>query len=147
MNLPPSGVVRSTHLLKVSTDLPKDTFDMTTLYKPIIDLGGGICHIFEVKYVKSSEGHIFEFKYVNSSKNHIVLFIIFENKGFTTAVDERKAEVAISRIEDNGTIDYYTIDLGHFSSTLSITGDLIAQHETIQISNVYNKNCCFNLFL
>ena len=58
VTLPPSEGVHSTHLLKVSTDLPKDTFAMTTLYKPIIGLGGGICHIFhifKVKYVKSSE--------------------------------------------------------------------------------------------
>ena len=95
--IPPSGIVHSIHLPKVSTDLKKDTFDMTNRYKPIIGLGGGIPHIFQIKYV-------------TSSKNHIVLFVIFGNKGFTTAVDERKAEVAILRKEDKRTIDYYTID-------------------------------------
>ena len=55
VTLHPSGGVHSTHLLKVSTDLPKDTLAMTTLYKHIIGLRGGIRHIFEVKYIKSSE--------------------------------------------------------------------------------------------
>ena len=80
-------------------------------------------------------------------QNHIVLFIIFGNKRFTRAVDKRKAEVAISRKEDNRTINYSMIVLGHFSSTSSNTGNLIPQHETIPISNVYNKivdAICFN---
>ena len=135
----PSAIVHTVHLLKVSNILPKDSFDMTALYKSIIGLGGGIRHIFEFIFeVKSSMTSsmsrfevIFEFKCVTSSttssmsRDHIVLFVVFGNKGFTTTVDERKAEVAISREENKRT------DLGHLSSPLSINGDLIPQQETI----------------
>ena len=64
--LPPSGGVHS-------TDLPKATFAMTTLYKPIIGLGGGIHHIFDVKSENFDIRHIFDVKSENfdvkSSKN------------------------------------------------------------------------------
>ena len=33
--IPPSQIVPSTHLLKVSPVIPENTFDMTPLYKPI----------------------------------------------------------------------------------------------------------------
>ena len=41
--IPPSGGVHSTDL-----PFPQDIFAMTTLYKPINGLGGGIRHIFDV---------------------------------------------------------------------------------------------------
>ena len=57
--LPPSGGVHSTNLSKDSTDLPKDTFAMTTLYKPISGSGGGIRHILDVKSKNFDIRHIF----------------------------------------------------------------------------------------
>ena len=67
--------------------------------------------------------------------------------GFTTTIDERKSEGAISREENKRTIDYNTIDFGHFSSPSSINGDLMPLLETIHINNIYNKiatTICFN---
>ena len=60
-----SGGVALSHSGGVhSTDLPQDTFAMTTLYKPISGFGDGIRRIFDVK---SSNNTIFDFKSRNNT--------------------------------------------------------------------------------
>ena len=82
--IPPYGILLSPHILNVSSVFPTDTSDMTTLYKPIIGLGGGIHHIID---------HIFEVKYITGFTTLEVKYLT----GFTTTIDERKSEGAISR--------------------------------------------------
>ena len=81
----PYGIVLSTYLLKVYNVSPMDTSNITTLYKPIIGLGGDIRHIFNI------------IKFVCEVTSSTSRFEVILEVGFTTTVDERKSEGAILR--------------------------------------------------